>query len=99
MLELGESLEAGVAREMLEETGLSVSVGSVVDVFDRILLDDSGVVRYHFVLVDYVCRVRAGTLAAGTDVENAVWADPAALESFRLAGKARDVIAKAMRTQ
>ena len=99
MLELGESLEAGVAREILEETGLSVSVGSVVDVFDRILLDDTGVVRYHFVLVDYLCRVRAGTLAAGTDVENAVWADPEALESFRLAGKARDVIAKAMKIQ
>jgi 8-oxo-dGTP diphosphatase len=99
MLELGESLEAGVAREMAEETGLSVSVGPVVDVFDRILLDDTGAVRYHFVLVDYLCRVRDGTLAAGTDVESAVWADPAALEPFRLAGKARDVIAKAMRIQ
>ncbi len=41
-LELGESLEAGVAREMREETGLEVEVGPVVEVFDRILLDHRG---------------------------------------------------------
>ena len=65
MLELGETLEAGIAREMQEETGLVVTVGPVVEAFDRILLDDTGRVRYHFVLVDYLCRVRGGTLRAG----------------------------------
>ncbi len=39
-LEVGETLEAGVAREMLEETGLIVEVGGVIEVFDRIMLDD-----------------------------------------------------------
>src|SRR5262249_23028154 len=53
-LEVGETLEAGVAREMLEETGLHVDVGPVVDVFDRILLDGEHKVRYHFVLIDYL---------------------------------------------
>ena len=51
-LELGETLEAGLAREMLEETGLEVQVGPVVDVFDRILLDPERRVRYHYVLID-----------------------------------------------
>ena len=55
-LELGETLEAGLAREMLEETGLEVEVGPVVDVFDRILLDPERKVRYHYVLIDYLCR-------------------------------------------
>ena len=67
-LELGETLEAGVAREMLEETGLVVKVGPVIEVFDRILLDDEQRVRYHFVLVDYLCWPLSGTLAAATDV-------------------------------
>ena len=65
MLELGETLEAGVAREMLEETGLVVDVGPVVEVFDRILLDDAGKVRYHFVLVDYLCRSLAAPCRPG----------------------------------
>jgi ADP-ribose pyrophosphatase YjhB (NUDIX family) len=96
MLELGESLEAGVARELFEETGLHVDVGRVVEVFDRILLDDTGRVRYHFVLVDYLCRVRAGTLIAGSDVEDVAWADPANLEPYHLAEKPRTVIVKAL---
>jgi len=97
MLELGESLEAGLAREMLEETGLHVDVGPVVEVFDRILFDDDGRVRYHFVLVDYVCTVRGGTLASGSDVADVALADPGDLEEYRLAAKARDVIEKARR--
>jgi ADP-ribose pyrophosphatase YjhB (NUDIX family) len=96
MLELGESLEAGLAREMLEETALHVDVGPVVEVFDRILLDDEGRVRYHFVLVDYLCTVRGGELASGSDVSDVTWADTQALEGYRLAAKARDVIAKAV---
>ena len=59
-LELGETLEAGLAREMLEETGLEVEVGPVVDVFDRILLDPERKVRYHYVLIDYLCRPIGG---------------------------------------
>jgi len=96
MLELGESLEAGVARELLEETGLHVSVGPVVEVFDRILLDDTGKVRYHFVLVDYLCRVRGGDLLAGSDVEAAAWVSPPDIDGQHMTEKAKAVIAKAL---
>jgi 8-oxo-dGTP diphosphatase len=96
-LELGETLEAGVAREMLEETGLVVEVGPVIDVFDRILLDENRKVRYHFVLVDYLCRPIAGTLRSDSDVSDVALADPDDLSSYHLAPKARDVIARAVR--
>jgi ADP-ribose pyrophosphatase YjhB (NUDIX family) len=95
-LEIGESLEAGVAREMREETGLEVAVGPVVDVFDRILLDTAGRVRYHFVLIDYLCRPIGGSLVAGSDVADAVLADPGALAPFRLTPKAISVIDRAL---
>jgi 8-oxo-dGTP diphosphatase len=91
-LELGESLEAGVAREMREETGLEVEVGPVIEVFDRILLDTEGRVRYHFVLVDYLCRPMGGVLAAGSDVADAVFADPMSLGVYRMTPKAMAVI-------
>lgn len=95
-LEVGETLTEGVAREMLEETGLVVEVGPVIDVFDRIMLDEASRVRYHFVLVDYLCWPVGGTLQAGSDVDEAVLADPDALGPFDLTSKARSVIGRAV---
>jgi ADP-ribose pyrophosphatase YjhB (NUDIX family) len=95
-LELGETLEAGTAREVLEETGLIVDVGPVVEVFDRILVDDDNRVRYHFVLIDYLCRPVGGALAGGSDVADAIAVAPAELDRYLIADKARDVIARAM---
>ena len=65
-LELGETLAAGTAREALEETGLAVEVGPLIEVCDRILMDESGRVGYHFVLVDYLCKPVGGTPVAGS---------------------------------
>ncbi|HEX2446325.1 MAG TPA: NUDIX hydrolase [Vicinamibacterales bacterium] len=95
-LEVGESLEAGTAREILEETGLVVDVGPVIEVFDRILFDADKRVRYHFVLIDYLCRPTGGTLRHGSDVDDAVLADPSDLERFRLTPKATAIINRAL---
>jgi len=95
-LELGETLEAGLAREMLEETGLDIEVGPVVDVFDRILLDPERKVRYHYVLIDYLCRPIGGSLKHGSDVAAAELVDPGDLDRFRLTPKATSVIEKAV---
>jgi 8-oxo-dGTP diphosphatase len=99
MLELGETLEAGAGREIHEETGLIVDVGPVVDVFDRILVDETGRVRYHFVLIDYLCHSRGGELAAATDVGEVALADPEQLGGFRISEKAADVIRRAVAMQ
>jgi ADP-ribose pyrophosphatase YjhB (NUDIX family) len=95
-LEIGETLEAGVAREVLEETGLSVNVGPVIEVFDRIMLDESSRVRYHFVLVDYLCHAIGGRMTAGSDAGEVVIADPRALDGYELTGKALSVIARGL---
>ena len=81
---------------MLEETGLEVRVGSVIEVFDRITRDERGEVQYHFVLVDYLCRVVGGTLRSGSDASEIALADPFDLDVFCLNEKARHVIERGM---
>jgi hypothetical protein len=53
-------------------------------------------VRYHFVLIDYLCRPRGGTLAAGSDVADAHWVRPADLATYRLTPKATAVVKRAL---
>ena len=96
-LELGETLEAGVAREDHEETGLEIEVGPVIEVFDRILLDPDQRVRYHFVLIDYLCRPIGGCLVAGSDVADAVLASPDELATYRMTPKAVAVAERGLR--
>jgi 8-oxo-dGTP diphosphatase len=96
VLEVGETLVAGVAREVTEETGLAVHVGPVVDVIDRIIYDPDRRVRFHFVLVDYLCRVAGGQLKAGSDADRVTLADPASLERFALPEDTRRVIARGL---
>lgn len=95
-VEVGETLQTAVAREVEEETGLVVEVGEVIEVFDRIVLDDQQRVQYHFVLVDYLCRPLGGRLFAGSDAEDIRIADPAALESLGLTAKAVSVIGRGL---
>jgi ADP-ribose pyrophosphatase YjhB (NUDIX family) len=73
-VELGETLEAAICREVLEETGLVVETVDIVQAFDRISRDDEGRVRYHYVLIDFLCRIVGGSLACATDALDGRWA-------------------------
>jgi 8-oxo-dGTP diphosphatase len=95
-VELGETLTDAVRREVLEETGLVVDVGPVVEVIERVQRDDAGGVEYHFVVVDYKCRRLEGTLAAGSDAADARWVAPADLAAFRVTDAAIAVVHKAL---
>ncbi len=98
MLEVGETLLAGVRRELVEETGIEVRVGELIEVFERINLDAAGKTRYHFVVLDYLCEPIRGEARAGSDVIDVAWAAPEELEKYSLTERATQVILKAFRT-
>ncbi len=92
VLEVGETLHAGICREVLEETGLVVRPEAGAEVFERIMCDDGGRAEYHYVLLDYVCRVVRGSLVAGDDVSAAEWVKRGDLKNFRLTDGTLEVI-------
>ena len=81
-LELGETLEQGIVREVLEECGLHVQPTAIVKVFDRITREESsGRIQYHYVLVDFVCRLIGGTIFGASDADEARWVEREQLNS------------------
>jgi mutator protein MutT len=94
-VEVGETLEQAVRRETLEETGLEIDPVAVVEVFERITRDSTGVAEYHYVLIDYLCRVTGGVLVPGDDVSRAEWVARAGLGQYRITEGTLPVIAKA----
>ena len=96
LLHLGEALEEGVRRELEEETGLRVEPLKVLGVFDRILYgEEAERVRYHYVLVDYLCRLVSGELRAGSDASEVCWASREEVPAHHLNKKTGAVVRKA----
>jgi ADP-ribose pyrophosphatase YjhB (NUDIX family) len=96
-LETGETLQEGVRREVLEETGLVVQPLAVVEIFERIMRDPEGRAEYHYVLIDYLCKPSGGELMAADDVSRAEWVLRDALPGIRLTEGTLAVIEKGFR--
>lgn len=73
VLEIGETLEQGIIREVREETGLEVEPLKMLEIFERIIRDSQGAPEYHYVLIDYICRVTGGSLRAADDASRVAW--------------------------
>jgi 8-oxo-dGTP diphosphatase len=104
LLEVGETLEQGVAREMAEETGLEVRVVELIEALERIFPAPPGATgepgdpkrpQYHFVILDYLCELRGGTLCAGSDAQEFAWAGEDELAKFNVTAAVDRVVKKA----
>jgi len=97
-LEVGEMLRAAAEREVREETGLRVEVGDLLGVFDRVVPDEAGKIRYHYVLIDFLCTRIGGELRAGDDADEVRWFAVEELDDLKLAPETQRVILKGFET-
>ena len=95
VLEVGETLREGAMREAREETGLIVDAGDLLGIFERLVPGEDGRLRYHYVLMDFLCVWTGGDLLAASDAADVRWFRPEELEALKLAPDTLAVIQKA----
>ncbi len=94
VVEVGEPLEEAVIRETLEETGLTVEEPRLVDLVYQIDRDAAGKVKYHFVIIDYLVKVKSGEPAAASDAEALRWVALDEVEAYDLTASFRRFFVK-----
>ena len=94
-VETGERLEEALRREVREETGLEVELVHMVEIFERIMADETGATKYHYILIDYICRLVGGTLKASDDASRADWFTEDEIGGLQITRGTPGVIAKA----
>lgn len=96
LLELGESLQDAIRREIKEETTLDVVVGPIIETFDRVHRDDHGRIRYHFVIVDFVCWPTGGEAMPASDADGVAWVSFKEIDDYAVNAHAKAVIEKGL---
>ena len=84
LVELGESMEDAVIREVKEETGLNVYEPQLVDVVNYVSYGERGAVIYHYVIVDYLVTVMGGKPKAASDAAALKWVPFNELDQYDL---------------
>ena len=99
VVELGETTQETIVREVEEETGIIVKPLRVIDVLDSIVRDDEGGVRFHYVITEFLCEPIGGALRASSDVSDARWAPLESLGDLNVMPMTKALIERAAREE
>ena len=95
LVRLGERLKEAVKRELKEETDIDVEPEEIIEVVERIFPDKRGKIRYHYVIVDFLCSYLKGEAKAQSDALEIRWQPIERLEELRLNEELKNLIKKA----
>ena len=84
LVDLGESPEQAVIREVKEEACLEVEAPRLIDVVSDLSTDEKGKIKYHFVIIDYLVTVKCGELKAASDADALTWVPFKKVEGYNL---------------
>jgi 8-oxo-dGTP diphosphatase len=95
MQEIGETVFAAGAREVMEETGVAIGAPALIDVIDAIRPDADGRVKFHYTLIDLVADWTSGEPQAGSDAMHAEWVSFERFETMDIWGETKRIVARA----
>lgn len=97
LVEVGETTGEAICRELAEECHLRIRIAGVAGVIDRIVRDEAGRVRYHYVLVDYLASADSEAVTADSDAAEARWVEVDEVERLDVTEGLVDMIRRALR--
>jgi 8-oxo-dGTP diphosphatase len=94
-VEVGESLVAAVAREVMEETGLAVEPIALAGYREAIVPDGDGRIERHFVILPFAARWLAGEPVLNEELSEAAWRLPSELRGLKTTQGLAEIVAAA----
>jgi 8-oxo-dGTP diphosphatase len=94
-VELGETLEQAVIREVREETALEIEPIELVGFRQAIARDGEGRIERHFVVLPFAARFISGEISLNEELAEARWLDPADLGGLKTTEGLAQIVAAA----
>jgi len=97
VVETGESLTEAVAREVLEETAITIAPEALLGYREMVARDDDGQVSRHFVILCFAARWLAGEPSPQlSEVSEAAFRHPSELAGLKTTDGLHELIAEAL---
>ena len=94
MVEVGEKVEEAAIREAKEETGLEIEIVKDLGAVDKIVRDDVGKIKYHFIIIDYLAEQVSGEMHHHDDALDAKWVQPRDFRKYKMSPTLLDLLRK-----